>query len=514
MIRTLFLRLWISAMCLFCTFFNSLQAQIEPLGYYELALVGETDNARVIPVKENGVFIISEQSNKVIDTLTVEITHLDNDFKVKWTNKVRLSNDYYIVAAAAFGHVSYVILKDSEDVGNTKLLIADTRKDSIEIIDVIRLNSIKVAHFSAIKSSVIIAGELNGRPCVFVYDFEAERLQVLKDIYEMKGEIIEVKINKDESSFNVLLATIDDKNDRTIAVHTYDHEATLIRAYQLETAALYQLVNGASSSFGDLGQVVVGLYSHEEDTDPSGFYVNFIDKANNQRMQYLPFGEFDSFFKHEGEKKANKQKEKSLNGQKRGKPIEFRSEFMLNRLVERDGEIIVSAEFFKTLSSPGDINEIMRAANPVVYGGRFVPDNASESDKREIEFTHAFVFALDESGELKWDHNYEIDEKVENVVSSYGAFQYDQTATYFAHFHGQELVVESMTAADQALRASMKLPQQEKDKVRFDADDYGIVIQWQTNKYIVFGTHHVRSAQRTASDQKVFFVNGLEAGGK
>jgi len=77
------------------------------------------------------------------------------------------------------------------------------------------------------------------------------------------------------------------------------------------------------------------------------------------------------------------------------------------------------------------------------------PNSTSAQQQREYEFTHAFAFALDRSGNLKWDHNYEIDENVDGLLTSYGEFIYHQKNAYFAHYFDEELIVEHLNKKDE-----------------------------------------------------------------
>jgi hypothetical protein len=444
--------------------------------------------------------------------------HLDDELKVQWRDTIEIKNTFYVKGYDFNGTTNFILLQDKSSNRDLKIISVNPYANQVSEFEPRRLTEIDVTNFDIIQNSAVIAGYIDKRPAAFVYDMNNNNLKTLTNVYQNKSDLLEVKINNDSLTFNVLATIQDNKKDRTVLVNTYDYEGNPVRDYELITKENHQLVTAISSSISNIEQVVTGLYSYKLGTSPSGIYVNHVDRSGQQTMRYLPFGQFNSFFEHEGKKRAQKLREKSLDGHRRDKAFRYRTEATFRKMVEKEEGLIVMAEFFKPWSLSehnGSMQRFMNSTNPSLYGRGYDYENLQD-DVKELEFTHAFVYALDKSGNLKWDHNYAIDETVEGVLASYGAFLYHNEQAYFAHYYDEDLVVEFLNREDQdAPPQSIKLPLlEETDELKFEADDFGGVVHWNRDKYIVYGIHHIRPEDKSLPLRKVFFINGIKIGPK
>ena len=131
-------------------------------------------------------------------------------------------------------------------------------------------------------------------------------------------------------------------------------------------------------------------------------------------------------------------------------------------------------------------------------------------DQREFDFTHAFAFSLDHSGNLRWDHNYEIDDTVEGFLSSYGEFIYHDKQAYFAHYYDEELVVEHLNKSKEEKKADVsKLTLlNDLDELKYENNSFSQILHWHDNKYLIYGIHHVKPIDKSSSLRKCFLLMG------
>jgi len=503
----------------FLAFLLSLQALIGQdyhVGRFETTYQWGSDDFVVIPNDNNGVLLIRMERLTPGKQYPVHFTFLDNALKPTWRDSTTIENTFYLNGYDFDGGKNFLLFKDKSNNRDLKIITIDPQNDQIAEFDPSRLTDIEVTYFDVIKNSAVIAGYIEKRPAAFVYDIVNQNLKTLNNVYQNNSNLLGVKINNDSLTFSVLVTIPDEKKDRTVQVNTYDYAGNPVRDYQIITKENHQLTTAVSSSIMNIEQVVTGLYSYKQGTSPSGMYINHIDRKGRQTMRYLPFGAFTSFFEHEGERRARKLKEKSLSGHRKDKPFRYRTEAMFHAMVEEDESLIVMAEFFKPLTISRNamaMDQFGGRANRLssFYGNTFVPENLLNAEPTEFEFSHAFVYALDKSGNLMWDHNYEIDETIEGILSSYGAFLYHDEKAYFAHYEDEELVIEFLNREDQqAEPRSLTLPLlNDEDEVRFEEDDFGGVLYWHKNKYLVFGIHHIRPKDKSTPLRKVFFINGI-----
>lgn len=484
-----------------------------------------TDDFMVIPNDEKGLLVVRAERSMTGKEFTTWFTHLNKDFEVEWTDSIHVPKTFYIKGYDFNGAKNFILLQDKTERRDLKIIRIDPYNNSLTEFEPRRLTEIDITDFDVIQNSAVIGGYIDNRPAAFVYDMDNDNLKTLNNVYQNKSQLLEVKINSDSVTFNVVASVIDEKKDRTILVNTYDFEGNPVRDYELRTREDHQLITAISSSIMNIEQVIVGLYSYKVGTSPSGFYVNHVDRTGQQTMRYMPFGQFKTFFEHEGETRGEKLKAKSLDWHTRDKAFRYKTDAIFRKIIEEDGELVVLAEFYKPWATTSyDLQRIRSRSNPFYYanGGGLMPNSnwmsdpssVSEKQSREFDFTHAFAFALDQSGNLKWDHNYEIDESVEGLLTSYGEFHYHQQNAYFVHYYDEEFVVEYLNREDQEQEPKVfELDLlYENDELRYEDENFKGILPWYDNKIIVFGIQHIRAEDKSTPLRKVFFVNGVTIG--
>jgi len=507
MVNLLLLRVFFVGLCLMGLLSNTTIAQIEHLGRYELPFSWEIEDFHVIPNDDNGCLIITVERQSDSNKMTARFTHLSNDFKINWSDEIKIDDRYFVEASAYFEGANFILLKDRADLGDIKMIVANLKNESVQSFDERRLNNIEVTDFLAIQNSVIIAGEINNRPSVFLFDLGSNRLQPLKNIYQNKGELLEVKVNKDKQSFNILLATLDEKKDRTVLVNTYDHQGTFIRKYQLQTEPFYQLTNGVSSSINDIEQIVVGLYNYKKGTDPSGYFVNHVDKTGKQTMKYLPFGTFVSFFTHEGEEKAQRLRARSLRALEDEKPYRYNVDAILNPMLEREDKLIINTQFFKPINYI-PVNSV-KAKDGDAPRSTWNPASLDRTVlSGSVEFTHSFTFEIDLKGNLVWDLNTAINTSQRGGLKAFGEFSDDMDNLLFSHYYEEELFIHELRTSRTYYGLKLKLLR-DNEELKYENPNFGGLLAWNNNRYLIYGIHHIGRKTDSEAFRKVYFVNGI-----
>lgn len=499
-------------------------AQIDHVGRYESAYNWSMDDFLVIPNGEAGMLIARAEKNIADRNFTLWLKHLNKDFEVEWTDSIKVPKTFFIKGYDYNGARNYIFLQDKSETRDLKVIRIDPINNSIQQFEPRRLTEMDVTNFEIIQNSAIIAGYIDGRPAAFVLNMDTKKLVTLTNVYMNKSQMLEVKINADSVTFNVAVSVPNYSRDRTVQINTYDYEGNPVRDYKIQTDLNHNLMTATTSSIFNVEQVVVGLYNYKQGTSPSGVYVNHVDRTGQQTMTYLPFGRFNEFFKHEGEKRAQKLKEKSLSAHEKGSFYRYRTEALFRKMVETDNELIIFGEYYKPWGGGSNSLASSRRVSgseqwfPSNIGSDGIPGNnlngVNFTDVKEYEFSHAWAFALDHSGNLLWDSGVEIDESIEGSISSFGEFAYSEGQAIYSNYYDEELIVHPLKSeldSLETIRAPLALLN-EDDELVFERDGYGGILKWYQNKYLVFGIQHVRPTDKSQPTRKVFFVNGVSIG--
>lgn len=481
--------------------------QVYHLGRFEMPFDYSTQDFEVIPNGSNGFLVVTAKRIESSNEFRAEFTHLNNNFEVEWVDSVRLSKIFYIKGHDFNDRTNYLLLQDRSQNDYLKLITVDPKNKRVNELDQRRLARMRVTDFSVIRNSAIIVGYIDAKPAAFIYDLESKALKTLNQVFQNKSEILEVKVNNDGLTFNVLTAVVDKKKDRTIKLNTFDYEGNLIRAYILETQPNFHLINAISSSIYDVEQVNVGLYSYKAATSPSGYFINHVNKAGEQSMRYLPFGQFNTFFDHEGGRKSQKLKSKSLNQFNSNKNFRYKTEAIFQPMLETEDRLVVFAEFFKPWSGSG-WNAIPSKRDGFTRSTWHNDPTNRGFLKSGFNFSHTFTIVLDKQGNLLNDYSAKLNEGLSGRLTSYGEFSYTKENAFYAYYYNKRFRVHNTYSDELPLQIDLPL-QNTNDLLRYESEGFGDFVRWNGSKYLIYGIQHIRDANDPNTLRKVYFVNGM-----
>lgn len=500
------------------------QAQVEFGGRYEQEHDWLKDNYLVMSNAEEGLLLIQADYDASGKKYPLFLSQLNADLEKVWSDSLEIPTRFLVKGYFYAEKRSYLMLQNNDE-HSVKILRVDAQKKELKEFDSKEIAELYITEFEVVKNTAIIGGYFDERPVVFAYDLIQNKVRTLQNVYQNDSELLEVKVNKDSLSFNVL-ASIKDKNkDRAIVVNTYDYEGNPLRDYTIHTQPDYELINGVSSSINDISQVVVGMYGYKSNYAVSGLYVNHVDRTGTQTMNFYNFGELPRFLDYLGEKRANKQKTKATNLKKEGKELRYKANAMMRELIEEDGKLIFTGEFFKTYTqdnSVGRLNQLGRQNNlnnlnnfndfNNLYNNVDQWQSSGRGQAREMDITHAYTLVVNEQGELQWDDYMKIDENITGAMNEFGSFQWLGDKAAYIYYYDKELFMKVLDEAGESEVLTTGLPlMEEGDELRVEKSGTLGTVPWYNNHYLVYGIQHVRPADRSLPLRKVFFINKVSA---
>ncbi len=509
------------------TFSSSLVAQIDHIARYESLHKKENIDYLVIPNEDKGVLLIKPVVATGANESIIEYSHLGADLKEKWSGVLETDTRQQLKGYYYADNVTYLLLQVRSDNRFIRIITINTLTKEVKTFEPKQITDLNLSEFEVINGSAVIGGYIDQRPAVFVYNMEKDEVNTLSNVYQNDAELFEVKINSDSVTFNVLVSQFDEKRDKTVLVSTYDYGGNPVRSYQLEVDRDYQLLSAVSSSvnINDKSQVTVGVYGIKVGTYPSGIFINHVDRVGQQTMRYVNFGEFDTFLNHTGKKRSAKMKAKALRAKENNKDWRYKIDAVLQEMIEQDGRLIVTGEFFKpwTVGSSGlwrnRIDPGRSAVNnnaflnpyALDYGPGFRPSTVGLVT--ETDYTHAFALVLDLDGNIQWDGALDINEDVEAEVDQLGAFQWHEGDAFYVYHYEDELRVNHLNDADdtEGHIGELKL-NADTDKLSTGRGTFVRTLKWDDNKFLLYGIHYVRPADKSESTRKVFFINAVRVG--
>lgn len=509
--------------CLLICLLSTVQAQVNHVGRFEYENEWNNQDYIVIPSEQEGVLLVQPMVPGVGKENTIQFRHLDTDLKEEWVGLFSISKRVSLRGFHYVDKVAYLFFQNRENQRYIRIVSINLDQKKVKDFEPKQIVDLDVQEFEVIKQSILIGGYIEGRPAVFAYDMVSGNVQTLPNVYQNNSDLLEVRINRDSLTFNVIASEIDEKKDRTVLVNTYDYLGNPVREYQLETDVNHHLLSAVSSSINNRSQVITGLYSIQLGTYPSGFYVNHVDRTGKQTMTYHNFGEFETFLDHRGEKRANKMKRKAIQAKNSNRAWRYKTKALFREIVEEDGKLVVMGEFYKPWTTStnrfsrvnDDLGPLTTTFNPYT-NARYINDPydiRGNTFSNDIDYTHAFSLVLNENGEIQWDGSFEINESIDGPVRSFGAFQWYEGEAYYAYYDEKKLVVSHLNNKENIEGSISKLTLlNPEDELRFERDQFKGISKWYGNRYLVYGLQHVKPNDKSSGMRKVFFINGVSIG--
>lgn len=505
----LFLILWVPGLTL---------AQVQHLGRYELEHNWDNIDYVVISQEENGVLIVQPQLKGNNKQYPVVFHHLDKQLNFLWADSLTVDRQLHLKGYHYVGDKTLLLFQNTQLNRLIKLVSVDLKQRELQEFEPKTIVDLDIQEFEVIQDHAVIGGYIESRPAVFAYDLNTNKVKTLPNVFQNNSELLEVKVNADSVTFNVLSSKQNLQKDRTIVVNTYDYNGNAIRGYELETAKDHQLLSAVSSSIIDKEQLVVGLYSVKTGTFPSGFYVNHVDRTGRQTMRYYNFGEFNSFLDHNGERRAEKLKDKAITAKKRGREWRYKIDGLFTEMEESREALIIMGEFFKPWNmSTQNYMRYRQVTSPLIaptdpfynpYDAWTRSNFRSASQPNEFDFTHAFAFAINHKGELLWDHSMDIDEELKGTLRTFGAFQWSGADAYYAYYLDEELVARHLNGNEKERMVQKLRLMDDEDQLRYEKEEFQGIVGWFGNRFLVYGVQNVKNPEGDGN-RKVFFVNAV-----
>ena len=493
---------------------NVLQAQLLQHNRLELDYDWREQDYVLISNDEFGVSLVREDIRGINGSELI-IKQLDIDFNLKWEKTLTVPRGYQFLGYHSIHDKMYLMLQELPSKLRVKIFRMDNKTGTVDEFEPKDLLEIDILEFEVIKNTAVIGGVYQGRPVVFAYDLENDKVRTLSNVYQNNSRLVEIRVNQDSVTFNVLASLENENRDRTIMVNTYDYLGNAIRDYTLETRKNYHLINSVSSSINDVSQVIVGLYAYKIPTSPAGIYVNYVDRKGQQTMSYYSFGELENFFTYMGEKKEKRYKERTEKAKNRGREMRFRVQPLLNEMIEDKDNLVIFGEFVIGFNKNINSNNLRGSNYPSTirnnydYDGLDIYPNKYQISRRtEFEFSHAYALVLNKQGEIQWDAWMEMDKEGRGTPIETGGFHWLGDKGAYLMYGEKEIYAKVMSKGEDTERVTENLMLTSKeDDVRFESDISTGTVKWYDDYFIVYGVQHIRPNNGAGELRKVFFLN-------
>ncbi len=495
----------------------SMEAQIEQPFRYEIKYEWQYENHLVISNEERGLTLVRTDRDNTGRDYPVKFTHLNNKLEEVWKDSIEVEGRMFLRGYHHQKDKLFVMFQDYPVRKRINVLSLDYNTQKVTSHETSQIAELDLQEFEVIQNTAILGGYFEQRPVVFAYDLEKNTVKAVQGVYKNDSRLLEVRINKDSVTFNVLVAEMNEERDQTIIVSTYDYEGNPVRGYELETKKDYSLIDGVSSSINEVSQVIVGNYGYKSNTLPSGIYINYINRQGEQTMNYLNYADLDRFLDYQGKNRAEKAKVKATEIKEKGREQRYKLQALARELVEIDDKLILQAEYFRPGSSRNPTSRNFSDFNRRNDGGRDFADMVRDINSTPIgsyDFTHAYALVMDLKGKVLWDDSFRMNYTLQGPLDQHGRFQWEKEKQHlvYSHYDGLEETVFAKvldgTGENVISTATLEVGSEfeKREEVRASV----LMQRWYGEYFVAYGIQAVRPKDKSGGAERVYFINAIK----
>ncbi|ELR68768.1 hypothetical protein C900_05864 [Fulvivirga imtechensis AK7] len=480
--------------------------QIAQPARFEVEIPGGHD-FEVVSAGEGGLLLFREKENthKTGDQLW-EIIKLDTALNALWKKEYFIPADLTLLGRYFENDQLYLLFR-SQNLSKRNLeLFTLTASSGAVATTTIRnfipfaLQSFKVLN----NASVLVGGYYNYRPLVILYDLEKNVPRVLPGLFNERSELIEIKINPDDT-FDVILKGRTLEKVMTLFISTFDSNGNLIKKIVLDTEKSKGLLFGRGQSLDGQAQLIAGVYGKRYSEYSRGIFVANINEYGEQQIKFYNYGELKNFFRYMKAKRERRVLNRIERKKFKNKKLRFNYRLLVHELIKSDDQYILLGEAFypkyRTVNSNSGLFNSVWTVNRGIYHSNLIFDG--------YRYTHAVILGFDKKGNLLWDNSFEINDVISFELEQFVQVDIERDKIVL-------LYVFDDAIRSKIIRGSEVLEGKEESKVRLTIETSEALEaktkiegleKWYGNVFFTYGVQNIKSTGTAIPAREVFFVN-------
>jgi len=489
-------------------------AQVEQPIRAEIEIAWDESLYNVISLNKSGVLLVRQALNRNLSMKEREweLVRYDTDLKEVWKRNFLEDINYRLFGFDYGGRYAYLIYNRSENrSANLILKRISVETGVIESFDFSSVVEMDITHFETLNNKVILGGYYNNKPVVAVISLTTKLAIVLPNVFNEYADLIDIKVDRLNNLFTVLVSEREENKNYTIAVKNFGEDGELIRDTRIITDQDKALTSGKATNLDMFGQRIIGTYSNKKNYASQGIFIANIKVDGTQNIEYLAFGELNNFFSYLSPNRRDRMMRKHRS-KPNGKTELYNQRMILSNLVPTQYGHIVVATGYQPLFSDRNPNMARRFQYfPNSFGNDFMPMQQQQVNAYRYQF--ASIIAFDNQGKHLWDNVMELRDKELVSLEDFVYVYPEPNRAIMMYMSENEIVYQVVDKNEVIVPKSYEKValEYEADKIRsFTYETEGLK-HWYDEYFFAFGVHRIKNTEveDVKSDRKVFFINKI-----
>lgn len=483
---------------------SSVNGQITQPQRFEAVMESNEEYHRIFSAGQDGLMIYREDEERTERGMKKwEFSAIDTSLNERWTKQLSIDYKFDIVGYAYSNQNTFFLLKsrlsakDDFSLIKMDMYTGDTVHHKVK-----QLIPMELTHFEIVGNAALIGGMINYRPTIVHYDLLSKKSKVIPGIYKGESQILELKVDPETETFNVLITEKTLNRHLTITLMSFTEDGVLLQNTKLEPEDEKSLVFAGSTPFKDDEIMVTGTYSHKRSTYSRGIFIAKVDGYGNQEIAYYSYADLENFFKYMPARREARVQKRIERKRIQGKKAKFTYRLLVRDVVEKEGNYIMVGEAFYP-----------RYHNSSFLGGYGSPFRGYRgTDFVGYKFTHAIVIGFNSEGEVLWDNSFEINDvesyTLNDEVVNVGIEGDKVVLLYLYDGEIRSKIIEGNEVLEGKSSEDIRL-NSESEVVKSYKDHYGGLETWYDNYFFAYGVQRIKNKEGDPMGlgKEVFFIN-------
>jgi len=204
-------------------------SQIDQPNRYEAEQKSSDRNFNIISLKKEGLILVRE-TEKFDDGKKIwEIIRLDSTLNSSWSDKLKLSSQLNMIGYEYLPGQLFLLFRSGEaGLNNINLLHFSLLTHEYVEYEIKHQFDLRLTHFSVAGSTAIFGGYAIKEPTVVLYSLKDKQVKVVPGFLLRDTELLDLRVNHNYKTFNVLMTERGMKEEKKLFVRTYDETGVLL----------------------------------------------------------------------------------------------------------------------------------------------------------------------------------------------------------------------------------------------------------------------------------------------
>jgi hypothetical protein len=488
---------------------GSLFSQLTQPNRYEITLAANESAYNVIKGDDNQLLLFRKiVNNSDQEGQLWEVLQLDTTFQEVWKQAYAIDRKFLFAKHKYYKQKLHLLFTTgSGNKTDLELITIDTNTGIGTHHHIENYIPFNLIDFEASTHGVLVGGYYNYRPLVLYYDFGIKKTKVLPGFYHEKSELVQLKVNEDETVDVILSGTaFGDRKNRILEIKTFDHGGNLINNTLLDNIEEKSLLYGRSCEWEGETKLIAGTYGRKNSDYSRGLFLANINRYGEHSVNFYNYSELKNFFGYMRAKREKRVQGRIERRKTNQKNIKFNYRLLVHDVFKTGDQYIMLGEaFYPKYVYP-------TAASAAGIFRRAGQSSGTETVFDGYRYTHAVVLGFDNMGKLLWDNSFEITDVKTFEREQFVKASVEEDRIVLLYLYNN--VIRSKIIKENEVLEGKTFNEL---KLKFDNDvvstrpdnEMNGLEKWYGNTYFAYGIQNIKNATITGLKRKVFFLNKI-----